>query len=222
MTMPKKFYIDDSMFIRPPADPSTIKIERGPNIGEPPKNTPLPETIKAEVAIKVGDEITTDHIIPAGARMKYRSNVPKYAEFLFEVVDPKFYERAKKIKESGLNNVIVAGVSYGQGSSREHAALCPMYMGVKAVIAKSMERIHKANLINFGILPLIFVNKDDYSLVDQGDTLEIKDVRKALQGKGNTVMIMDTTKGKQIPVSYDLSDRDKKIILAGGSLNYIK
>jgi aconitate hydratase len=220
--MPKKFYLDDSMFIQPPADPSTITIERGPNIGEPPKNTALPESIKAEVTIKVGDEITTDHIIPAGARMKYRSNVPKYAEFLFEVVDPKFYERAKRIKESGIYNIIVAGVSYGQGSSREHAALCPMYMGVKAVIAKSMERIHKANLINFGILPLIFVNKDDYALIEQGDTLEMKDIRKTLQGKGTTVTVMDTTKGKSIQTTFDLSERDKKIILAGGSLNYIK
>jgi aconitate hydratase len=222
MTMPKKFYIDDSMFIQPPADPSNIKIERGPNIGEPPKNTMLPDSIKAEVTIKVGDEITTDHIIPAGARMKYRSNVPKYSEFLFEVVDPKFHERAKEIMDAGLHNIIVAGVSYGQGSSREHAALCPMYMGVRAVIAKSMERIHKANLINFGILPLTFVNKDDYALIEQGDKLEIKDIRKTLQGKGTTVTVLDTTKGRQIQTSFDLSERDKRIILAGGSLNYIK
>jgi aconitate hydratase len=222
MTMPKKFYIDDSMFLSPPADSSKIKIERGPNIGEPPKNTPFPENIKAEVTIKVGDEITTDHIIPAGAKMKYRSNVPKYSEFLFEVVDPKFYERAKKIKESGLHNIIVAGVSYGQGSSREHAALCPMYMGVKAVIAKSMERIHKANLINFGIIPLTFINKDDYTLVDQGDRLEIAGVRKTLAGKGNTLRVINTTKGKEFQATFDLSERDKKIILAGGSLNYIK
>jgi aconitate hydratase len=222
MTMPKKFYVDDGMFIMPPADSSKIKIQRGPNIGEPPKNTALPESIKAEVTIKVGDEITTDHIIPAGAKMKYRSNVPKYAEFLFEVVDPKFYERAKKIKESGLQNVIVAGVSYGQGSSREHAALCPMYMGVKVVIAKSMERIHKANLINFGIIPLTFVNKEDYILIDQGDHLEIPGIRKVLSGKGNSVTVIDTTKEKEFQTTFDLTERDKKIILVGGSLNYIK
>jgi predicted aconitate hydratase len=222
MTMPKKFYIDDNMFITPPAKPEKIKIIRGPNIGEPPKNTPLPEDIKAEVTIKVGDEITTDHIIPAGAKMKFRSNVPKYSEFLFEVVDPKFYERAKKIKESGLHNVIVAGISYGQGSSREHAALCPMYMGVKAVIAKSMERIHKANLINFGIIPFTFANKDDYGFIDQGDNLEIPGIRKVLAGKGNTIKIIDKTKGKEFQATFDLSERDKKIILAGGSLNYIK
>jgi aconitate hydratase len=222
ISMPKKFYIDDGMFIMPPADSSNIKIERGPNIGEPPKNTALPESIKAEVTIKVGDEITTDHIIPAGAKMKYRSNVPKYAEFLFEVVDPKFYERAKKIKESGLQNIIVAGVSYGQGSSREHAALCPMYMGVKAVIAKSMERIHKANLINFGIIPLTFVNKEDYTLIDQGDHLEIPGIRKILSETGNRVKVIDTTKGTEFQATFDLSERDKKIIILGGSLNYIK
>ena len=222
MTMPKKFHINDGMFLLPPKDGSNIKIERGPNIGEPPKNTPLPETITAEVTIKVGDEITTDHIIPAGAKMKYRSNVPKYSEFLFEVVDPKFYERAKKIKDSGLHNIIIAGLSYGQGSSREHAALCPMYMGVKVVIAKSMERIHKANLINFGIIPLTFANKDDYAGIDQGDKLEIPDIRKILTGKETTVKVKNKTKGKEFTATFELSERDKKIILAGGSLNYIK
>jgi aconitate hydratase len=220
--LPKKFHIDDRMFILPAKDPSKIKIERGPNIGEPPKNIPLPENIIAQVTIKVGDEITTDHIIPAGAKMKYRSNVPKYSEFLFEVVDPKFYERAKKIKESGLHNIIVAGVSYGQGSSREHAALCPMYMGVKAVIAKSMERIHKANLINFGIIPLTFVNKDDYATIERGDHLEVPGIRAILSGKETTVKIKNTTKGTEFMAAFDLSDRDRQIILAGGSLNYIK
>ena len=222
IALPKKFYIDDSMFIMPPTDPSTVKIQRGPNIGQPPKNSQLPRSLNAKVTIKVGDEITTDHIIPAGAKMKYRSNVPKYSEFLFEVVDPKFYERAKRIKESGLYNIIVAGLSYGQGSSREHAALCPMYMGVKAVIAKSLERIHKANLINFGILPLTFVNKDDYQSIDQGDHLEIPDVRTILSGTTNTLTVINITKKKEFTVTFDLSERDKHIILAGGSLNYIK
>ena len=222
IAMPKKFYIDDSMFIQPPIDSSKITIQRGPNIGQPPKNIPLPEFLKAEVTIKVGDEITTDHIIPAGAKMKYRSNVPKYSEFLFEVVDPKFYERAKKIKDSGLSNVIIAGVSYGQGSSREHAALCPMFMGVKTVIAKSMERIHKANLINFGILPLTFVNKDDYQMIDQGDHLEIPGIRKILSSRESTVTVINETKKKEFQVTFDLSERDKQIILAGGSLNYKK
>jgi aconitate hydratase len=217
--MPKKFYIDDSMFIYPPDHPEKIKIIRGPNIGEPPANIQLPDIISGEVTIKVGDLITTDHIIPAGARMKYRSNVPKYSEFLFEIVDNKFYERAKKIKDSGKNNIIIAGLSYGQGSSREHAALCPMYMGVKTVIAKSMERIHKANLINFGILPLTFVNESDYSSIDQGDKLEIPNIRKALIGPDKKIKIVNKTKNKEFEATFDLSERDKKIILAGGTLN---
>jgi len=217
--MPKKFYIDDSMFIYPPDNPEQIKIIRGPNIGEPPINKELPDLITGEVTIKVGDLITTDHIIPAGARMKYRSNVPKYSEFLFEVVDNKFYERAKKVKDSGEYNVIVAGVSYGQGSSREHAALCPMYMGVKAVIAKSMERIHKANLINFGILPLTFVDEKDYEDIDQGDKLEIPNIRKSLMKVDKKIKIINKTKNKEFYATFDLSERDKKIILAGGTLN---
>jgi aconitate hydratase len=219
--MPKKFYIDDSMFIYPPRDSEKVKIIRGPNIGEPPVNKQLPDVISGEVTIKVGDLITTDHIIPAGARMKYRSNVPKYSEFLFEVVDNKFYERAKKVKDAGLHNIIVAGLSYGQGSSREHAALCPMYMGVKTVIAKSMERIHKANLINFGILPLTFLDENDYKNVDQGDKLEIPDTRKTLLGTTNKLKVLNKTKNKEFEAVFDLSERDKKIILAGGTLNLI-
>jgi aconitate hydratase len=219
--MPKKFYIDDSMFIHPSDSPEKITIIRGPNIGEPPVNKQLPEIISGEVTIKVGDLITTDHIIPAGARMKYRSNVPKYSEFLFEVVDNKFYERAKKIKDAGQNNIIVAGLSYGQGSSREHAALCPMYMGVKTVIAKSMERIHKANLINFGILPLIFTNANDYNIIDQGDSLEIPNIRKILLGNTNKLKVIDKTKNKEFEATFELSERDKKIILAGGTLNFM-
>jgi len=217
--MPKKFYIDDSMFIYPSDHPEKIKIIRGPNIGEPPVNKELPDTITGEVTIKVGDLITTDHIIPAGARMKYRSNVPKYSEFLFEIVDNKFYERAKRIKDLGQNNIIIAGLSYGQGSSREHAALCPMYMGVKTVIAKSMERIHKANLINFGIVPLTFVNETDYSSIDQGDKLEIPNIRKALIGPDKKIKVVNKTKNKEFEAIFDLSERDKKIILAGGTLN---
>jgi len=209
------------MFIHPSDSPEKITIIRGPNIGEPPVNKQLSEIISGEVTIKVGDLITTDHIIPAGARMKYRSNVPKYSEFLFEVVDNKFYERAKKIKDSGQNNIIVAGLSYGQGSSREHAALCPMYMGVKTVIAKSMERIHKANLINFGILPLIFTNANDYNIIDQGDSLEIPNIRKILLVNTNKLKVIDKTKNKEFEATFELSERDKKIILAGGTLNFM-
>ena len=216
--MPEKFYIDDSMFIQPPKDGKNIKIYRGPNIGEPPKSTPMPEDIKGIVTIKVGDKITTDHIIPAGARMKYRSNIPKYSEFVFEMIDPKFHEKAKKIRETGKFNIIVGGVSYGQGSSREHAAICPMYLGVKAVIAKSLERIHKANLVNFGIIPLKFKNENDYEIIDQNDELEISNIPTLLK-KGEKITIKDKTKNKTFDVEYDLSDREKKILLAGGTLN---
>ncbi|MCI0496863.1 MAG: aconitate hydratase, partial [Thermoplasmata archaeon] len=163
--MPARFLVDDSMVIPPPKDPASVKILRGPNIGDPPRNDRMPDSIRGKATIKVGDKITTDHIIPAGARMKFRSNVPEYSKYLFEVVDPKFYERAKEVRDSGKHNVIVSGVSYGQGSSREHAALCPMFMGVKAVIAKSFERIHTDNLINFGILPLTFRNEADYDRI---------------------------------------------------------
>lgn len=219
--MPKKFHIDDSMIITPPKDGSSVKIIRGPNIGEPPKNEKMSPEIKATVTIKVGDKITTDHIIPAGARMKYRSNVPEYSKYLFEVVDSKFYERAKKIKEAGRANIIVSGLSYGQGSSREHAALCPMYMGVKAVIAKSFERIHTDNLINFGILPLTFKAESDYDKVGQDDQLEIPNMRDLLT-KDAPLKVKDVTKGMEFEVEYKLSGRQKEIVLAGGMLNLMK
>jgi aconitate hydratase len=153
--------------------------------------------------------------------MKYRSNVPKYSEFLFEVVDSNFYERAKKIRDSGKANIFVAGLSYGQGSSREHAALCPMYMGTKAVIAKSFERIHTANLINFGIIPLTFKNESDYSKVDQGDNIEIPDIKKSIKN-GGTLKVKNKTKGIEFEVNYNLSDRQREIVLAGGTLAYMK
>ncbi len=218
--MPEQFLVDDTMIVPPAEDSSKVEIVRGPNIGDPPKNVPLPEAIKAEVTIKVGDEITTDHIIPAGAKMKYRSNVPKYSEFLFEVLDPEFFNRAKKIKENGEFNIIVGGLSYGQGSSREHAALCPMYMGVKAIITKSYERIHIANLINFGIIPFNFNKPDDLDAIDQGDKLEIEKVRDIVAGDGVAV-VKNVTKGTTFTVSTKLSERQKKIILAGGMLNFL-
>ena len=221
VSMPKSFYIDDGMFIFPENVKEEVEIYRGPNIGNPPVSSPLPTAISGFVTIKVGDKITTDHIIPAGSRMKYRSNVPKYSEFLFEVVDPTFYERAKKIKEKGKYNIIIAGLSYGQGSSREHAALCPMYMGVKAVIAKSFERIHKANLINFGILPLTFKKAEDYNAVDQNDEIEIPDVKESLRS-GKPIVVYNKTKGTTFEVEYDLSERQKMILLAGGTLAYMK
>ena len=220
--MPEQFMIDDSMILPPSEDPSSIVVQRGPNIGAPPESDPLPENIEGIVTIKVEDKTTTDHIIPAGARMKYRSNVPKYSEFLFETVDPQFHARADEIKKKGKHNVIVAGLSYGQGSSREHAAMCPMFMGVKTVIAKSFERIHKANLVNFGILPLTFSNESDYDKIEQGDELTIPDVRKSVKENRSKVLVKNITKNIEFDAECDLSERERQMILAGGALSIMK
>ncbi len=219
--MPTRFMIDDSMILPPSADPETVRIFRGPNIGEPPRSERLPENVTGVVTIKVGDKITTDHIVTAGARLKYRSNIPEYSKYLFETVDPNFYERAMAIKNQNKHNIIVGGASYGQGSSREHAAICPMFVGVKAVIAKSLERIHSANLVNFGILPLTFALEGDYDRVEQGDHLDIMGVRESL--KDNTPLsVKNKTKGFDFGVKYELSSRQRDIILAGGTLSYVK
>jgi aconitate hydratase len=217
--MPAKFLIDDSMFIFPKESDKNIEIARGPNIGTPPVNDKMPEQIKGIVGIKVGDKITTDHIMPAGARLKYRSNVPKYSEFVFESIDPAFSKRAMEAKKKGLHTVIVAGESYGQGSSREHAALCPMYLGVKAIIAKSVERIHAANLVNFGIISLSFKNMTDYDKIAQGDEIEIPDIKKKLQNN-EPVILVNKTKNLQIELTYNLSQRQKDILYEGGLLSY--
>ena len=215
---PRRFPIDDEMFLyRKTAGkgvPGT-KIVRGPNIATVPKGVPLAKDLKGVAAIKVGDKITTDHIMPAGARLKFRSNVPQYAKFVFEPCDPKFHDICMANKEKGLANVIVAGESYGQGSSREHAALCPMYLGVKAVVAKSIERIHRANLINFGIVPFTFVNAKDYDLLKAGDALAIDGVRKAVETDGVAALKVGT---KTIAIKTSLSDREKHLILCGGLL----
>lgn len=217
--MPDEFWIDDSMILPPSNTPEEVTVFRGPNIGQPPRGEALPETITGVVAIKVGDKITTDHIMPAGSRLKYRSNISKYAEFVFEGVDSTFAKRALENKKAGLHNIIVAGASYGQGSSREHAAICPMYLGVRAVIAKSFERIHAANLINFGILPLTFANEQDYDAINAGDRIEIDDLRTTL-GSGLDVSLANKTTGKNIALKYSLSPRQKRILLAGGMLNF--
>jgi aconitate hydratase len=218
---PAEFWIDDSMVLPPSLDPGSVTVSRGPNIGDPPKGEPLPQTIQGVVAIKVGDKITTDHIMPAGSRLKYRSNIPKYAEFVFEGVDPGFSRKALENKKAGVHNIIVAGASYGQGSSREHAAICPMFLGVKAVVAKSFERIHAANLINFGILPLTFANEADYDAVNSGDRIELGDVRKALEA-GKELLLASKASGKTITLKYSFSARQRDILLAGGMLNYTR
>ena len=219
--MPDRFTIDDGLIHLPPGKPDEVEILRGPNIGDPPRNEPLPATLKGEVTLKVGDKITTDHIMPAGPRLKYRSNVPKYSTFVFENVDSTFSERCTKNRESEKHNFIVGGWSYGQGSSREHAALCPMYLGVKAVIARTLERIHTANLVNFGILPLRFRDEADYDRIGQGDELEFPDIIHSLE-KGGGVTIKNVTGGIDIELVCDLSRREREIVLAGGMLNYVK
>ena len=216
--MPANFIIDDNMFEFNKGAKPSVEIYRGPNIGNPPSCSPMPKTVAGEVTIKVEDKITTDHIIPAGSKMKYRSNVPKYAEFVFEVLDTTFHDRAIAIRDSGRDNIIVAGESYGQGSSREHAALCPMYLGVKAVIAKSMERIHTANLINFGIVPLTFKNPADYDAINQGDSIKLPNIVDIINSNGELVVEIEN---KKFPVEYSLSERQKKIILAGGTLAFM-
>lgn len=219
--MPAHFKIDDSLVYPPAAEPAKVTVERGPNIGDPPGNAPLPDSIKGEAVLKVGDKITTDHIMPAGSRLKYRSNVPKYSNFVFEPVDPTFAERCQQNKNKNVHNIIIGGWSYGQGSSREHAALCPMYLGVKVVLAKTLERIHTANLINFGIIPLTFKNDADYEKIDQGDLLEIPNIKQLLK-KNEPVILENQTKNISLELKYDLSERQKEIIFAGGLLNYTK
>jgi aconitate hydratase len=219
--VPKKFLVDDAMILPPADDPATVKIRRGPNIGKPPEAAPLPETLRGEVSLKVGDKITTDHIMPAGARLKYRSNIPKYAEFVFEGVDPSFSRRALENKAGGVHNIVVGGLSYGQGSSREHAAICPSHLGVRAVITKSFERIHAANLINFGIVPLLFVNEADCDRIDQGDLVEIPGIRENIR-KGTALTARNVTKGFDFAVRHALTARQIDIILAGGRLAYTK
>jgi len=219
---PKVFPVDDSLMIPPAADPRSVTLVRGPNIGEPPRNTPLPETIDGVATLKVGDKITTDHIMPAGSRLKYRSNVPAYSHYVFEPNDPDFPRRAAALRDAGRHTIIVAGESYGQGSSREHAALCPMYLGVKAVLAKSIERIHAANLVNFGIVPLLFETPSDYDALAQGDELRIPGIRTSLQGDAGRLVIRNVTRGTEIPAKVELTPRQRAIILAGGLLNHTR
>jgi aconitate hydratase len=214
---PEHFIIDDSMFL-PPKNPNR-EIVRGPNIGPPPKNIPLPDEFRSVINLKVGDKITTDHIMPAGGLLKYRSNIDKYARYVFYNVDAKFADRCDEYKSKGYYCSILGGESYGQGSSREHAAMCPMHLGVKGVMAISIERIHRANLVNFGIMPL-YITKDDYNRLNQNDTLFFPEPRKNLE-KGENIKVINETQGYELSCSYDLSDREREIVLAGGLLNYI-
>ena len=212
---PDRFRINDDGIIAPlpAAEAEAAEVLRGPNIKPFPETSPLDDHIEAAVILKVGDNITTDHIMPAGSKvLPYRSNVPKISEFCFSVVDETFAARAK---EAG-KGFIVGGSNYGQGSSREHAALAPLYLGIKAVIAKSFARIHAANLVNAGILPLIFENPDDYDEIEQGDVLRLDGVRAALEDDRIILHAGD----KNIPLRMELAERQKEVLLAGGLLDY--
>lgn len=218
--MPEKFLINDNMITAPASveDAPNVEVLRGPNIKPFPVNKPLADSIKCGVTLKVGDNITTDHIMPAGAKiLPLRSNIPAISEYCFTVCDETFPKRAKEAGQS----IIVGGVNYGQGSSREHAALAPLYLGVKAIICKSFARIHRQNLINNGILPLEFVNEADYEKIAQGDTLEIPNIRNIIENGGD-IVVENKTKGESYAVKCELSDRGRKMILAGGLLNMTK
>ncbi|MBQ8768356.1 MAG: aconitate hydratase [Oscillospiraceae bacterium] len=215
--MPTTFRIDDSAVLPPAEDGSTVEVLRGPNIKEFPKAKPFADTLTATAVLKVGDNITTDHIMPAGAKiLPYRSNIPHLSQFCFEVCDKEFPERAK----AAGDGIIIGGSNYGQGSSREHAALVPMYLGIRCVIAKSFARIHVANLINAGILPLTLENPNDYEILSQGDKLSLSDI-KAGMAAGKITVVNETT-GKSAATLCNLSDRQQKILLCGGLLNYTK
>ena len=214
--MPSKFIVDDRMIIIPPVDGSRVTVVKGPNIKGLPKFNPLEKEITAPVIIKTGDNISTDHIIPAGAKViPLRSNIPEISKYLFSRVDPTFYKRV----ETAGSGIIVSGENYGQGSSREHAALAPKYVGIKAVIAKSFARIHIQNLVNFGILPLIFRNPSDYERITQDDSLVIEKVYEGLQSGYFT--LINKTQGFKVIVDSLLTDRQKNVILAGGLLNSV-
>lgn len=214
--LPEKFLLDDSLIIPPPAEGPEAEIVRGPNIKPLPRATELPDTLAASVLLKVGDNITTDHIMPAGAKiLPLRSNVPALSNYVFSGLDPQFAARAK----AAGSGVVVGGHNYGQGSSREHAALAPLYLGVKAVLAKSFARIHRANLINFGILPLVFANEQDYGQLSLDDRLEIANLRGQLQS-GPEITVVNRSTGRSIVLYHHLTARQLAIILDGGLLNH--
>lgn len=215
---PERLPLDDALLIPPRSGEGAVEVRRGPNIKPLPTASPLPESMKLTVLIKVGDDITTDDIMPAGAKvLPLRSNIPAMAEYVFERIDPGFPSRAR---QAG-SGVILGGANYGQGSSREHAALAPMYLGVRAVIAKSFARIHQANLVNFGILPLTLENPADYNGVDQGDLLEIPDVRSQLAA-GVGVVARNLTKGTTLKLRHSLTSRQVQVVSAGGLLNFVR
>jgi aconitate hydratase len=220
--MPALFVINDSMIVPPVADTSQLEILRGPNIKPLPRVGALEANLKGPVILKVGDNITTDHISPAGAKvLPLRSNLPALAEFTFERVDKSFAARAQTAKAQYGGGFVVGGANYGQGSAREHAALAPRYLGVQAVITISFARIHRANLVNFGVVPLNFSQAEDYTQIDQDDQLEIRDLPRQMR-TGTSVLLHNLTKNSTIQLQHNLSQRELEILLDGGLLNHIK
>ena len=214
--MPEKFFINDNMIIRPIpyGEAKNTEILRGPNIKPLPEFAPIPDVLEGEVLIKLGDNVSTDQIMPAGAKiLPLRSNIPEISKYVFEALEADFYRKALE-KNGGF---IIGGNNYGQGSSREHAALAPKYLGVKAVIAKSFARIHLANLINFGIVPLIFKDPDDYNKVNFGDKLKI-----LLGGFESEITLSNVTTGLDIPLAHTFSRIDAEVLKAGGKLPWLK
>ena len=218
--LPEVFTINDNMIVPPvaEADMDSVEVLRGPNIKPFPTSEPLEDSIIAGVSLKVGDNITTDHIMPAGAKiLPLRSNIPAISKFCFAVCDESFHDRALEMKKS----IIIGGANYGQGSSREHAALAPLYLGVKAVITKSFARIHKANLINAGIVPLTFQNEADYDSIDLADELELTNIKSAI-ANNTEIVLFNKSKNKEIPLVQEFSERDREMLIDGGLLNFTK
>ena len=224
---PEHFLVDDRMIVAPPPASESTVIVRKPTIGAPPECTPLPDPIDGDILLAVGDKITTDHIMPAGTYLKLRSNIPEYAKVVFECFnepgEATFAERALAVRDSGRVGIVVAGQSYGQGSSREHAAICPMYLGVRAILAASIERIHAANLVNFGILPLLFADPEDRDGLQPGDRVRIEDVAAQLRAGGSVVVRIQSS-GQHVQtleVRHNLSPHDVENVLRGGRLNTV-
>ncbi len=218
--MPEKFDINDSMVLLPAneEEADSVEVKYGPNIKPFPVGEALGEKIEAKAILKVGDNITTDHIMPAGAKiLPYRSNIPFLSNFCFKQCDENFAENCKKEGKG----IIIGGANYGQGSSREHAALVPLYLGIKSVVAKSFARIHMANLINAGIVPFTFANADDYDKIDQGDELVIEDIKNSILNKRD-ITLRNITKNESYPLAYEFSERQTDMIIAGGLLNYTR
>jgi aconitate hydratase len=216
LMLPAKFTADDALIVKPPKDSSKVQVIRGPNIKPLPTNTALPNELSGVILLKVGDNVTTDDIMPAGAKiLPLRSNIPAISAYVYAKIDPTFAERARKAGTS----FIVGGVNYGQGSSREHAALAPMHLRVKAVLSLGFARIHKANLVNYGILPLEFADKRDYDSMKQGMKVSFRDLRKALPYGRE---IVAEAGGRKVELKHDLTSRQVAIVLAGGMLNYVK